>query len=83
MTPKILAEPNNLWWSIPAAAIIALLYFLSPVLALFLFAAILSCISNPLVGWLARHRVRREPGALLVGLRHLRNQYLNRSLYKE
>ncbi len=68
MTPKILAEPNNLWWFIPAAAVIALLYFLSPILAPFLFAAILAYISNPLVGWLARHRVRRELGTLLVML---------------
>ena len=83
MTPKILAEPNNLWCFIPTAAAIALLYFLSPVLAPFLFAAILACISNPLVGWPARHRVRGEPGALLVGLRHLGSQYLNRSLCKE
>ncbi len=68
MTPKIPVEPNNLWWSIPAAAVIALLYFLSPILAPFLFAAILAYISNPVVGWLARHRVRRELGALLVML---------------
>ena len=59
MTPKILAEPNNLWWSIPAAAFIGLLYFLSAILAPFLFAAILAYISNPAVSWLARHRVGR------------------------
>jgi predicted PurR-regulated permease PerM len=66
MTPKILPEPNNLWWFIPAAALVALLYFLSPILAPFLFAAILAYISNPLVGWLARRRVPRALGALLV-----------------
>ncbi len=68
MTPKILAEPNNLWWFIPAAVLIALLYVLSPILAPFLFAAILAYISNPLVNWLARHRVRRALGAVLVML---------------
>ena len=68
MTPKILAEPNNLWWFIPAAVLIALLYALSPILAPFLFAAILAYISNPLVNWLARHRVRRALGAVLVML---------------
>ena len=68
MTPKILAEPNNLWWFIPAAVVIALLYFLSPILAPFLFAAILAYISNPLVSWLERHRVRRALGAVLVML---------------
>jgi predicted PurR-regulated permease PerM len=68
MTPKILAEPNNLWWFIPAAVLIALLYFLSPILAPFLFAAILAYISNPLVSWLERHRVRRTLGAVLVML---------------
>ena len=66
MTPKILAEPNNLWWFIPAAVVIALLYFLSPILAPFLFAAILAYISNPLVSWLGRHRVPRTLGAVLV-----------------
>ena len=68
MTPKILAEPNNLWWFIPAAVVIALLYFLSPILAPFLFAAILAYISNPLVSWLKRHRVPRTLGAVLVML---------------
>ena len=68
MTPKILAEPNNLWWFIPAAVLVALLYFLSPILAPFLFAAILAYISNPLVSWLARHRVPRTLGAVAVML---------------
>ena len=68
MTAKIPAEPNNLWWFIPAAVLVALLYFLSPILAPFLFAAILAYISNPLVSWLARHRVRRALGTVLVML---------------
>ena len=68
MTSKLLAEPNNLWWFIPAAIVVALLYVLSPILAPFLFAAILAYISNPMVNWLARHRVNRALGALLVML---------------
>jgi len=68
MKPKILAEPNNLWWFIPAAAAIALLYFLSPILAPFLFGGILAYMGNPMVNWLARHRVRRPLGAALVML---------------
>jgi predicted PurR-regulated permease PerM len=68
MTPKIPTEPNNLWWLFPAAVFIALLYYLSPILAPFLFAAILAYISNPLVNWLARHRVPRTVGAALVML---------------
>lgn len=68
MPPKILAEPSTLWWFIPAAVLIALLYFLRPILAPFLFAAILAYIANPLVSWLARHRVRRALGAVLVML---------------
>ncbi len=68
MTPKILAEPNKLWWLIPAAVLIALLYVLSPILAPFLFAAILAYISNPAVSWLARHRLPRPLGAVLVML---------------
>ena len=83
MTPKILAEPNNRWWFIRAAAVFALLYFLSPILAPFLIAAILAYIGNPLAGGLARHRVRRQPGALLLGLRHPRSQSLNSGLYQE
>lgn len=66
MTPKILTESNNLWWLIFAAALLALLYFLSPILAPFLFAAILAYISNPLVNWLARHRLHRTLGTALV-----------------
>jgi predicted PurR-regulated permease PerM len=82
MTSKILAEPNNLWWIIPAAVLVALLYVLSPILAP--FAAILACITNPLVSWLARHRVPRSLGAvLLVGLRHLGAQYCNINLYNK
>ncbi|MBE0613830.1 MAG: AI-2E family transporter [Burkholderiales bacterium] len=68
MAPKILAEPNKLWWFLPAAAAIALLYLLSPILAPFLFAAMLAYISNPTVNWLARHRVGRPLGAVLVML---------------
>jgi len=68
MTPKILAEANNLWCLLPAAAVILLLFFLSPILAPFLFAAILAYISNPLVSGLARHRVPRTLGAQYRGL---------------
>ena len=68
MAPKILAEPSKLWWLIPAALLLALLYLLSPILAPFLFAAILAYICNPIVSWLARHRVRRALGAALVML---------------
>ncbi len=68
MTPKILAEPNNLWWLIPVAVLVVLLYILSPILAPFLFAAILAYISNPAVNWLARHRLPRPLGAVLVML---------------
>ena len=68
MASKILTETNKLWWFLPAAAAIALLYFLSPILAPFLFAAMLAYISNPAVSWLARHRVGRPLGAALVML---------------
>lgn len=68
MAPKILTEPNNLWWFLPAAALVLLLYYLSPILAPFLFAAILAYISNPLVSWIERHRVRRTLGTVLVML---------------
>ncbi len=68
MTSKIPAETNKLWWLAPAAAVVVLLYFLSPILAPFLFAAILAYIANPLVSWLERHRVARTLGTVLVML---------------
>ena len=68
MTPKIPVEANNLWWFAPAAALVLLLYFLSPILAPFLFAAILAYITNPAVSWLERHRVPRTLGTALVML---------------
>jgi predicted PurR-regulated permease PerM len=70
MTSKIPAEPNNLWWLIRAAVLLALLYLPSPILPPFLFAAILACTSHPLVSWLERRRVPHTPGA----------QYRNSSL---
>jgi len=66
MKPKIPVEANNLWWFVPAAALVLLLYFLSPILAPFLFAAILAYITNPLVSWLERHRLPRSVGTALV-----------------
>ncbi|MCX7139611.1 MAG: AI-2E family transporter [Proteobacteria bacterium] len=68
MNPKIPAELNNLWWFAPVIALALLLYFLSPILAPFLFAAILAYMTNPLVGWLERHRVPRTLGTVLVML---------------
>ena len=68
MTSKIPADANKLWWSVPAAAVVVLLYFLSPILAPFLFAAILAYIANPLVSWLERRRLPRTLGTALVML---------------
>ena len=68
MTSKIPAVPNNLWWFAPAAALAVLLYLLSPILAPFLFAAILAYIANPLVSALERRRVNRTLGTVMVML---------------
>ena len=66
MRPEIPDDADNRWWFAGAAALVLPLYFLSPILAPFLFAAILAYIGNPLVSWLHRHRVPRTLGALLV-----------------
>ena len=66
MKPKIFGDPVYLWWTAIAAAIALLLYFLSPILSPFLFAAILAYICNPLVNWLQRHQVNRTLGVVLV-----------------
>lgn len=68
MAPNLPTDANNLWWLALAVCALALLYVLSPILAPFLFAAILAYIANPAVSWLERHRVRREVGTILVML---------------
>jgi predicted PurR-regulated permease PerM len=55
------------WWSI--AAVIAaggLVYLLGPILSPFLFGAVLAYIGSPMVAALARRRVPRVIGSLLV-----------------
>src|SRR3989442_876252 len=50
----------------PAVAVLALLYYLSPILAPFLLASILAYICNPLVAWLERRGVGRTIAVVLV-----------------
>ncbi len=52
------------WWLAVAAAVCALIYFLSPILAPFLAAAVLAYIFNPLVGRMSR----RLPRTLAVSI---------------
>ena len=61
-----LAELEKWWWPALALAILALLYYLSPILAPFLLGAILAYICNPLVSWLERRCVPRALAAVLV-----------------
>jgi predicted PurR-regulated permease PerM len=66
-------EPNRwreLWWLAPAIVAGVLLYLLSPILAPFLFGAILAYIFDPLVERLARLRIPRAvaAAAALAGL---------------
>ncbi len=83
-------------WYVVAAVVAGLLpYLVAPILSPFLFAAILAYICLPLVDRLAKGLPRwlavsivlvllalPASAALLVGLRHLRAQYLASDLYK-
>ena len=53
-------------WLLAAAAVLWLLYSLSPILAPFMFATILAYICNPLVGWLEARRCPRSVGAVFT-----------------
>lgn len=68
MPSKIFADPVYAWWFAIVAAFALLIYFLSPILAPFLFAAILAYICNPLVSRLERRGVRRTLGVVIVML---------------
>jgi len=68
MPPPRLAELEKWWWPALALAVLALLYYLSPILAPFLFGAMLAYICDPLVDWLERRRVPRTLGVVLVML---------------
>jgi predicted PurR-regulated permease PerM len=80
------------WYLVAAVVAGLLLYLVAPILSPFLFAGILAYICLPLVDrlakrlprWLAVSIVLALPAsaALLVGLRHLRTQYLASDLYK-
>jgi len=61
------AAHSRLWtWLAIAAALLGLLYLLSPILAPFLAAAILAYILNPLAGRLTGKRLRRTFAVVLV-----------------
>lgn len=68
MDTKRLEELNlrHLWWLLPIVAVGGLFYLLSPILAPFLFAAILAYICNPLVDRLAGLKVPRTLGTILA-----------------
>jgi predicted PurR-regulated permease PerM len=59
-------KPQYLWWMLGAAALGVLLYLLAPILAPFLFAAILAYICNPLVDRMSRRGVPRTLAAALM-----------------
>ncbi len=64
--PRRSEELHYLWWLALAGAGALVLYLLSPILAPFLFAATLAYICNPLVDGLARRKVPRTLGVVLV-----------------
>lgn len=61
----VLQRQTLVWIAIVGAAGVVL-WLLAPVLTPFLLAAILGYILNPGVDWLARHRVHRALGSLLM-----------------
>lgn len=60
------SDLHNMFMLVGAVVAAALLYLLSPILAPFLFAAILAYICDPLVDRLERRRVPRTVGTVLV-----------------
>ncbi len=66
MPSPILANPLVWSWAAIAAASVWLVWLLSPILAPFLFAAILAYVLNPLVEKLTGRRVRRIFAVLVV-----------------
>ena len=68
MPTSLSADPHFWGWLAVALVVGALLYLLSPILAPFLFAAILAYILNPIVERLAGKRVPRTLAVLLVML---------------
>ena len=68
MPTPLTADPRFWGWLAVALVVGGLLYLLSPILAPFLFAAILAYILNPIVERLAGKRVPRTLAVLLVML---------------
>lgn len=60
------AGVSQFLWLIPLAAVLWLLYRLSPILAPFMFGIILAYIFNPIVDWLEIKHVPRSLGAVLA-----------------
>jgi len=66
MTTKRSDDLHYLWWLALAASVGLLFYLLSPILAPFLFAAILAYICDPLVDKLAARKIPRTAGVVLT-----------------
>jgi predicted PurR-regulated permease PerM len=55
------------WWALGVVALLALLFvFLGPIMTPFVLGAIIAYVGHPLVAWLARKRIPRAAGAVLV-----------------
>lgn len=59
---------HKLWWLLLIVVTSALVYLLSPILTPFLLAAVIAYICNPLVTWLAQHKIPRTIGVIIVML---------------
>lgn len=66
MTTKRSDDLNYLWWLAFAGITLFLLYQLAPILAPFLFAAILAYICDPLVDKMENRKIPRTVGVLLT-----------------
>jgi predicted PurR-regulated permease PerM len=62
------ADRRALWWTAIGGVILAALYWLGPVLAPFLLAAVLAYVCQPLVLWLGGKRLPRTLAVLAVML---------------
>ncbi|MDT8363412.1 MAG: AI-2E family transporter [Nitrosomonas sp.] len=61
-------DSHFLWWIVLAGLGSGLVYLLGPILTPFLLAAVIAYICNPLVTWLAFHKIPRTLSTVLVML---------------
>lgn len=68
MNNKHSLDSHFFWWLTFIGIVSALIYLLSPILTPFLLAAVIAYICNPLVTWLAAHKIPRTLSTIFVML---------------